>query len=212
MAQLNDENLNKKISDLLKDLPKINAPVNFETKLVERITIANQLAGKKSFMEKIFSPHLIPSATLAATAVIIFLLLQPQFEQKSKYILIPHEVQEIESRSIEHQLGIEAPEMQVEKKQEERSQINQRSSEKESPINNVTEEALPSIDGTNEKLQLMYDTKGTQAPASVPTQQPKVSEKEEILLLEKVKKESPADTLLERHRLKTSDSSKINQK
>ena len=37
MSRLDDENMNEKVTRLLKDLPKINAPSNFETELSRRI-------------------------------------------------------------------------------------------------------------------------------------------------------------------------------
>lgn len=76
MSRLNDENMNEKVTRLLKDLPKINAPTNFETELSRRINQEGQIKEKTSWFDKIFSPRLIPSAALAVTVVIILFLLE----------------------------------------------------------------------------------------------------------------------------------------
>jgi hypothetical protein len=84
MPFLDNDNMNDKISKSLKDLRKVDAPSNFETELFERIKAGEQKEGKKSWFDKILSPRLIPSAALAATAVIIFLLLRPQVLETEK--------------------------------------------------------------------------------------------------------------------------------
>ena len=68
--------MNEKVTRLLKDLPKINAPSNFETELSRRINQEGQRKEKTSWFDKIFSPKLIPSAALAVTVVIILFLLK----------------------------------------------------------------------------------------------------------------------------------------
>ena len=84
MPFLENDNVKDKISKSLKDLRKIDAPSNFETELFERIKAGEQKERKKSWLDKILSPRLIPSAALAATAVIIFLLLRPQVVETEK--------------------------------------------------------------------------------------------------------------------------------
>lgn len=76
MSRIKDENMNEKVTRLLKDLPKINAPTNFETELSRRINQEAQIKEKTSWFDKIFSPKLVPSAALAVTVVIILFLLK----------------------------------------------------------------------------------------------------------------------------------------
>lgn len=64
------------LTRLLKNLPKINAPSGFEASLSRKIIKLNTEEEKKSWIDKIFSPQLIPSAALAVTAVMILFLLR----------------------------------------------------------------------------------------------------------------------------------------
>jgi hypothetical protein len=84
MPRLENDDMKDNVKRLLKDLPKIDAPSNFETELLRRINAGEQKEEKKSWFDKILSPKLIPSVALAATAVIIFLLLRPQIDETGK--------------------------------------------------------------------------------------------------------------------------------
>src|SRR4030067_2332722 len=76
MSRLEDDNKFEKVTRLLKDLPKVNAPSNFENELSKRINQGEQTKEKESWFDKVFSPKLVPSAALAVTAVIILFLLK----------------------------------------------------------------------------------------------------------------------------------------
>jgi len=76
MPRLKDDNEFEKIKRLLKDLPKVNAPSNFENELSKRINQGEQTKENESWFDKVFSPKLVPSAALAVTAVIILFLLK----------------------------------------------------------------------------------------------------------------------------------------
>jgi hypothetical protein len=99
MPRLEDDNKYEKITKLLKELPKIDAPSNFETELSRKIKQGEQ--EKESWFDKIFLPKLIPSAALVLTAVIIILLLQPQVDETGKHIQISPQLYEekIETKS-----------------------------------------------------------------------------------------------------------------
>ena len=101
MPRLEDDNKYEKVTKLLKELPKIDAPSNFETELSRRIKQGEQEKEKQSWFDKIFLPKLIPSAALALTAVIIILLLQPQVDETGKHIQISPQLYEekIETKS-----------------------------------------------------------------------------------------------------------------
>jgi len=102
MPRLEDDNKYEKVTKLLKELPKIDAPSNFETELSRRIKQGEQEKEKQSWFDKIFLPKLIPSAALALTAVIIIiLLLQPQVDETGKHIQVSPQLYEekIETKS-----------------------------------------------------------------------------------------------------------------
>jgi len=90
MPRVDDENMNEKVRKLLKNLSKVNAPESFETELSSRINNIEHKKEKRSWISLIFSPKLVPSAALAATAVIILLLLKPQIDQtEEKFNISP---------------------------------------------------------------------------------------------------------------------------
>jgi hypothetical protein len=67
----NDE-INKKLIDDLKNLPKVEAPKNFETELIRKINSSEEVR-KVDFWEKLLSPaRLAPAALAIVSAVIIF--------------------------------------------------------------------------------------------------------------------------------------------
>lgn len=70
-----EENINKKLLDDLKNLPKVSAPNNFEEELWKKIY--NPEIKKESFWQKLFSTNkLIPTAATAVAIVIIFFLVR----------------------------------------------------------------------------------------------------------------------------------------
>jgi hypothetical protein len=76
MSRLENDNINTKVTRLLKDLPKVNAPSSFENELLKRINQGERTSEIESWFNKILSPKLVPSAALAVTAVIILFLLK----------------------------------------------------------------------------------------------------------------------------------------
>lgn len=76
MSRLEDDNKFEKVTRLLKDLSRVNAPSNFENELSKRINQGELTEKKESWFGKILSPKLVPSAALAVTAVIILFLLK----------------------------------------------------------------------------------------------------------------------------------------
>jgi hypothetical protein len=72
---INEEKKYEKLVDDLKNLPKVNAPQNFESNLWRKINSSEDFR-KESFWNKIISPSkLIPAGVVIASAVIIFLLI-----------------------------------------------------------------------------------------------------------------------------------------
>jgi hypothetical protein len=71
----NEEKIHKKLLDDLKNLPKVEAPKNFETELWRKINSSEEI-NKESFWEKLFSPgKLVPAAIAIVSAAIIFFVI-----------------------------------------------------------------------------------------------------------------------------------------
>ncbi len=77
---MNDENINRKILEDLKNLPKVEAPKNFETELLRKINSSNK-TKEKSFWENLLTPpKLVPAAVALASAIIIFFVVDGNSE------------------------------------------------------------------------------------------------------------------------------------
>jgi len=76
-----EEKTYKKLLDDLKNLPKIDAPKNFETELLRKIN-SSELEKKESFWDKLLSPRkLVPAAVALASAAIIFFVVDINSEE-----------------------------------------------------------------------------------------------------------------------------------
>lgn len=85
-----DEKKYEQVIKLLKNLPKVNTPSNFDLELNRRIGFNEPLKIKETWFDKIFSPKLIPSAALAVTTVVILLLLKGPFNDiEDPFQIIP---------------------------------------------------------------------------------------------------------------------------
>jgi hypothetical protein len=76
MQNLDDDKRFENVRGLLKNLIKVKASSHFDSELMKRIRQTEEVKSKQSWLDKIFSPKLIPSAALAVTAVIILFLLK----------------------------------------------------------------------------------------------------------------------------------------
>jgi hypothetical protein len=71
----------KKLLDDLKNLPKVDAPKNFETELLRKIN-SSELEKKESFWNRILTPgKLAPAAVALASAAIIFFVVDINSEE-----------------------------------------------------------------------------------------------------------------------------------
>ena len=76
-----EEKTYKKLLDDLKNLPKIDAPKNFETELLRKIN-SSEPEKKESFWDKLLSPgRLAPAAVAIASAAIIFFVVDINSEE-----------------------------------------------------------------------------------------------------------------------------------
>lgn len=76
-----EEKTYKKLIADLKNLPKIDAPKNFETELLRKIN-SSEVEKKESFWDKILSPgKLAPAAIAIASAAIIFFVIDINSEE-----------------------------------------------------------------------------------------------------------------------------------
>lgn len=76
-----EEKTYKKLLDDLKNLPKIDAPKNFETELLRKIN-SSEPEKKESFWDKLLTPgKLAPAAVALASAAIIFFVVDINSEE-----------------------------------------------------------------------------------------------------------------------------------
>ena len=76
-----EEKTYKKLLDDLKNLPKVDAPKNFETELLRKIN-SSEPEKKESFWDKLLSPaKLAPAAVAIASAAIIFFVVDINSEE-----------------------------------------------------------------------------------------------------------------------------------
>jgi hypothetical protein len=76
-----EEKTYKKLLDDLKNLPKVDAPKNFETELLRKIN-SSEPEKKESFWDKLLSPgRLAPAAIAIASAAIIFFVVDINSEE-----------------------------------------------------------------------------------------------------------------------------------
>jgi len=77
----NEEKTYKKLLGDLKNLPKVDAPKNFETELLRKIN-SSELKKKKSFWDRLLSPgKLAPAAVALVSAAIIFFVVDINSEE-----------------------------------------------------------------------------------------------------------------------------------
>jgi len=103
MIQNDDEKKYEDVIRKLKNLSTVNAPDYFEADLKRRIE-NEEASGKKSFWDKLILPsRLIPSAGLAAAAMIIFVMITLSPEEMDNPFLIEPKLREdiIEISSVE---------------------------------------------------------------------------------------------------------------
>ena len=103
MIQHDDEKKYEDVIRKLKNLSTVNAPDYFEADLKRRIE-NEETSGKKSFWDKLILPsRLIPSAGLAAAAMIIFFMITLSPEEMDNPFLIEPKLREdiIEISSVE---------------------------------------------------------------------------------------------------------------
>lgn len=129
----NDEKKYEDVIKSLKGLQEVKAPANFEADLQRRINSEKfPKEEKKSFWENIFIPsRLIPSLGLAATAIVIFFVVETNSEDMDNPFLIEPRVREDIIGVTEFEKVERKQEVQSEKKslQKEKPVIEQRSNE-----------------------------------------------------------------------------------
>ncbi|MCL6495728.1 MAG: hypothetical protein K6T54_13270 [Ignavibacterium sp.] len=87
-----EENINNKLLDDLRNLPKVSAPDNFEEELWKKIYKPEE--KKESFWQKIFSTNKIIPAATAAAIIIIFFLVRPNSSDYEDPFMIEPPVRE----------------------------------------------------------------------------------------------------------------------
>ena len=126
----------KKYSDLIKNLnqlQEVKAPANFEADLMRKINSEKYIEKKEqSIWSKFFMPsRLIPSAGLAAAAIIVFFVVTLNPEEMEDPLMMEPRVREDIMEIVDHD------EIKVEwedKKQKEETPLEKRTTMTESPV------------------------------------------------------------------------------
>lgn len=132
----NDENKYKNLIDDLKYLKKIEAPVGFEQKLWNKIN-SSDTQEKQSLLTKL-SARLIPAFAVAATAVIIFVVIENSAnEYQDPFMIEPEERTDLISFSTDDIQLLESEPPAVKEKpqiqREEKSSVRFRKKEAPAP-------------------------------------------------------------------------------
>jgi len=132
----NDENKYKNLIDDLKNLKKIEAPVGFEQKLWNKIN-SSDTKEKQSLLTKL-SARLIPAFAVAATAILLFVVIENSAnEYQDPFMIEPEERTDLISFSTDDiQLLESEPSAVTEKPQvqtEEKSSVRFRKKEAAAP-------------------------------------------------------------------------------
>lgn len=146
-----EEKINKKLLDDLKDLPKVEAPKNFETELWRKINLSAE-EKKISFWDKLFSPgKLAPAAIAVASAVIIFFVVDITPEQMEDPLSIQPRLRE--DFVVVETMNIKPVEMKKEPvvKKEQRNEIPKGIEEKVSEIQSIDKKDESTLSNTLEK-------------------------------------------------------------
>jgi len=109
----------KEVINILKGLPEVNAPGNFETELMRKINTGS-FEKRLSLWDKIFLPsRLIPSAALTVTTVIILFVMNIDSEEIENPLIVEPRVREdifennTESFSLENKYSAPVPKQSV---------------------------------------------------------------------------------------------------
>lgn len=77
----NEDKIDKRLLDDLKNLPKVDAPKNFQTELLRKLNSSEEIK-EESFWSKLLSPiRLAPAAVAIGTAIIIFFVVDINSER-----------------------------------------------------------------------------------------------------------------------------------
>jgi hypothetical protein len=96
MVHNDEENRYKQAVDVLKQLPKVNAPLNFETDLMRRINSGRfEDTIKESFWDILLSPaRLLPSAALAVLAAVLFFVVDTSSVEQADPLTLEPRIRE----------------------------------------------------------------------------------------------------------------------
>lgn len=117
-----EKTYNKLIKDL-KNLPKVEAPKNFETELWRKINSSVE-EKKPSFWEKFFSPRrFVPAAVVIASAVIIFFVVNINSDEVEDPLNLEPKLREdlVVAKNIPEESFV--PLKKLEKKKESKSEV-----------------------------------------------------------------------------------------
>lgn len=202
-----EENINKKLLDDLRNLPKVSAPDNFEEELWKKIF--NPESKKESLWQKIFSTNkLIPASATAVAIIIIFFLVRPNSSDYEDPFMIEPPVREDIITISNDDAGVSG---MIEQKQK----IEQQEwKSDESSKNNLKKELTPPIADSSIKDNL---TESTQTPNALSKSANVINDevqyeidKEELNFLKRNLSEQEKQEILElKRKIKASDTHKV---
>lgn len=213
MPRIDDENMNEKVRRLLKDLSKVNAPESFETELSRRINNIEHKKEKRSWISLIFSPKLVPSAALAATAVIILLLLKPQIDQtEEKFNISPQLKEEKIDERIELQLDPKKEKINLDYRQRSKDKSTDVTSESQVTEDKLQEEILAPIEAPVQNQPAVMNKMEVKPQPVSPNVKIDNTGKVEVPKFQKTEDESSPIEMLKEKIDTTKDSSKNSRK
>lgn len=175
---MNNEEKNNKLLEDLRNLPKVNAPSDFESKLWRKINSSEQ-EEKANFWDRVFSPgKLFPGAIAVAAAIIIFFIIDTSPEEMEDPLNLEPRVREDLIVMDEYS----KPEVIVNQEIEERSETKSERFKKDIAVEPPQVQTMESTEGhslskTQSELSDGVEEEIAQAPPaeSLKTEQSQVS-------------------------------------
>lgn len=175
---MNNVEKNKRLIDDLKNLPKVDAPSDFESQLWRKINSSGK-EEIESFWDKLFSPgKLFPGAIAVATAIIIFFIIDTSPEELEDPLNLEPRVREDLIILDEYS----KPEAIVNQKLEEKKETKSERMKKDMPVEQPQAQTMESAEGRSlSKSQSDLSTELEKEIAQVPAAESLKTEQSQTL-------------------------------
>lgn len=142
---MNSEEKNKKLISDLKNLPKIDAPSDFESKLWKEINLSVK-QKKESFWDRVLSPaKLFPGIITVSTAIVIFFIVETSPEEMEDPLNQAPRIREDLIIIDEYS----KPETIINQKTKEKTEENSGRIKKDIPLEQPQAQSVESFEGRN---------------------------------------------------------------